>query len=356
MADLTTPSPVRISGKILKLADWPKNDRLEWLEAAASEANIFDEAQRPKWRPSTRELFERCYGGYLMWLRETDSLDATATPASRVTKKQVASFMTARRRLGNSYRTLENYAVSLRHIMRVLAPEDDWSWMLPMIEKFKRAQPKKPMSGLPSIQELFQLGFAVMVRADAPLNGTVRDRAFGFRNGLAVAMLAARPIMRRKNLAEIEIGTNLIRDAEKYRLCFSDAQMKQKKPVSVDVPAILTPCVDRYIEVYRPAIINGKADPGNALWLSHMGGPVGAKPLGNEIGDLTKAAFGQRISPHRFRHCAGTSIAIELPTNVQIVAPILGHADFKISERFYIMADEYLAHAKHDTAMTALAK
>lgn len=161
--------------------------------------------------------------------------------------------------------------------------------------------------------------------------------------------------MRRKNLGEIEIGTNLIRDAEKYQLCFSDAQMKQKKPVSIEVPPILTPQIDRYLEMYRPAIINGKGAPGNALWVSHMGGSIGAKPLGNEIGELTKAGFGRRISPHRFRHCAGTSIAIELPTNVQIVAPILGHADFKISENFYIMADAYLAHALHDRAMTALA-
>lgn len=345
-----------ITGKILKVCEWPAADRTAWIAAAEAKKGLFDEADTPEWRPSTRELFERCYGGYLMWLSEQGMLDPACDPANRVTKERVMRFMQDRKAIGNSYRTLENYGTGLRHIMRVLAPSEDWGWLLPMIEKFKKAQVKKPMTGLPSSRELFELGIAVMDRAEDPTAGTVRDRAFPYRNGLAVALLAVRPIMRRRNLGEIQIGKNLVKEAGRYVLSFPDDEMKQKTGKSVSVPEILTGYIDRYLAVYRPAIVNGKYEAGPALWLSHMGGPIHPKYLGKEITNLTQQAFGKRVSPHKFRHCAGTSIATEAPEHIHDVSTILGHAAFKVSEKFYIFADTYLAFVLHNKTLAKLAK
>jgi len=87
-----------------------------------------------------------------------------------------------------------------------------------------------------------------------------------------------------------------------------------------------------------------------------MGGPIGPKYLGNEIGNLTEQAFGKRVSPHKFRHSAGTSIATETPDHVHDVSAVLGHAGLRVSEKFYILADTYLAFMLHNKAISKLAK
>ena len=274
----------------------------------------------------------------------------------RVTKANVGAFLRDRQTIGNGYRTLENYATTLRHVMRVLAPELNWEWLLPCIEKMKGAQPKKKaISGLPTIQELFELGLALMETADKNLFGTIRDRAFMFRNGLAISMLAARAFMRRNNLASIVIGKNLIRNQNGYTLYFGKDEMKQKREASMFLPNMLTPMIDRYIDHFRPAILNGKPDPSGALWISHMQGKIGPKPLSNEIAKLTQATFGKRVSAHKFRHCTATSIAMLDPKNVLMVPTILFHANFEVSEKFYIFAEGHAAFVLLDKSLIQLA-
>jgi site-specific recombinase XerD len=194
-----------------------------------------------------------------------------------------------------------------------------------------------------------------METADKNPIGTIRDRAFMFRNGLAISILAARAFMRRKNLASIVIGKNLIRDQSGFVLQFGKDEMKQKREASMFLPNMLTPMIDRYIDYYRPGILNGKADPGGALWVSHFHEMIEPKGLANEIVKLTSAAFGKRISPHKFRHCAATSIANLDSKNILMVPTILFHSNFKISEKFYIFADSQAAFFAHDKALSRLA-
>jgi integrase/recombinase XerD len=338
------PAARPVSGKILKLQNWPPADRHIWTTASFNGVDILERQSMPNWGEATREIFQRCYGGWLQWLVETGRMCAVHTPADRVTKANVGAFLRDRQTIGNNYRTLETYATSLRHMMRVLAPELEWSWMLPCIDKMKAAQPKKKaMSDLPSIQELFELGIALMETADKDTSGTVRERAFMYRNGLAIAMLAARAFMRRKNFAGIVIGKNLIRDEIGYALYFGKDEMKQNREISMFLPKMLTPMIDRYLDFYRPALLSGKPDPGNALWISHVHKRIVPKSLSVEIAEITKAAFGKRISVHKFRHCTATSIAKLDPTNVLMVPTILFHTDFKVGEKYYIFAEAYTA-------------
>ena len=78
--------------------------------------------------------------------------------------------------------------------------------------------------------------------------------------------------------------------------------------------------------------------------------------MSNEIGEITEAAFGRRVCAHEFRHATGSSIAKEAPERVDTVATVLGHADYRTSEGYYIFADEHAAFARLDAALTSLAK
>ncbi len=343
-------------GRALPLSKWPEPDRLAWIDAQAEDDDLLG-IRRPaaRWRASTKELHSRCYGIWLAWLHSQNLLHAHEAPADRVTKARLAAYLQAEHASGNTARTLINHAVGLRHMFEALTPERDWTWMLPMIGKLKTAvTPTRNHSDLPSIRQLFELGLALTQRAECEGTGTLKQRAIVFRNGLAIAMLAARPLMRRANLASIKIGEHLSREGATYRLQFSDEEMKGRRKRGGLLPQMLTAPIERYIDLYRPALLGSKPDPDGVQFISALGRPICPHALSHEIGKVTDAVFGRRITTHEFRHAAVSSIAKEDPAHVGIVPSVLGHADYRTSEAYYVFADEHAAFQRLDRAVEAL--
>jgi integrase len=60
--------------------------------------------------------------------------------------------------------------------------------------------------------------------------------------------------------------------------------------------------------------------------------------IGHQVRQRTKAAFGAAMSPHPFRDCAATAIAIADPEHVRDIMAILGHATLATSQRHYNQA------------------
>jgi integrase len=229
--------------------------------------------------------------------------------------------------------------------------------MLPLIRKLKsKVRPTDKHHNFPSIRELFHLGMALIDRADNGQKGTLKNRALMYRNGLAITLLASRAVMRRQNLAAIRISQHLIKDGPVYRLQFTGAEMKGRRARGGPLPAILTDRVGRYMAYYRPALLGVRPDAEKALWISRLGRPIGPLELSHEIGKVTEAAFGRRICTHEFRHAAASSIAKEDPAHVGIATTILGHADYRTTEQYYIFADEYAAFKRLDEVVERLTK
>jgi hypothetical protein len=129
--------------------------------------------------------------------------------------------------LRNSARTLASHAFSLGLMFEALAPSLDWKWMLPLIRRLNKAATKtENHSDLPSIRELFELGPSLMRSVDAGRAGKITQCDIMYRNGLYIAMLAARPYMRLNNIARIKIGDHIVREGPVYRLQFSSDDMK----------------------------------------------------------------------------------------------------------------------------------
>jgi site-specific recombinase XerD len=343
-------------GHALPVSDWPKRDRHAWAEAQLGDDDLLaDRKPAADWRDSTKEQHSRCYGIWLAWLKSKGLLDEKTRPEERVTKARLAAYLRADRALGNGARTLVNHAVGLRHMFEALAPHEDWRWMLPMIERLKRAVTSvKNHSDLPSIRELFELGMTIMQRVPELDYGSPKQHAIWFRNGLATALLAARPLMRRNNLATIKIGVNLVEDGADYALCFSGDEMKGRTRRGGPVPKALTPYIKRYIQLYRPHLLLGKSGEHNVLFISAQGNPITPHNLSDEIGKTIEAFLGRRVTTHAFRHAAGSSIAKEDPDHVGIVPSILGHADYRTSEEFYIFADEMAAFNRLNNTLDQL--
>lgn len=279
------------NGRALPVSAWPEVDRRAWIEAQSEDDDLLAERKpAAHLRPSSRELYSRCYGIWLAWLKSEGLLEDDSHPEERVTRARLTTYLKAERALGNNARTLVNHAVCLDRMFEVLAPHKDWTWTMPMIHKLKSAvKSVKNHSDLPSIRELFEVGLAIMLKASEPDHGSPKQHAIWFRNGLAIALLAARSLMRRNNLATIEIGRNLVKEGSSYALHFSSDDMKGRTRRGGPVPDALTPFIDRYIEIYRPRLLLGKSGEHNMLFISRSGNPIPPHNLSDEIGKITFA-------------------------------------------------------------------
>lgn len=114
---------------------------------------------------------------------------------------------------------------------------------------------------------------------------------------------------------------------------------------------MLTTPIRLYLNIYRPRLRAIGPTSSDRLFLSSLGRPIYPKALATEIAKVTHAVFGLRITPRDFRHAAGSSIARESPAQVGITPSILGHKDFRTSERCYIWVDQYSAFRALDDAL-----
>ena len=194
---------------------------------------------------------------------------------------------------------------------------------------------------------MFAFGMLTMTAAEA---ADVADwrQALHYRDGLMIALLAARPL-RRRNFAAIEIGRQLRCSGAGYRLQFEASETKTHRPLDFPVPAPLIACLQRYISIHRPVLCGRSqtGDPTERLWVSTVGTSMDETSIYDRIVKLTRAEFGQPINPHLFRDCAATSIATETPEHVRITKEILGHGTLQASERYYNHAQSLQATGRY---------
>jgi integrase len=76
--------------------------------------------------------------------------------------------------------------------------------------------------------------------------------------------------------------------------------------------------------------------------------------LARRISDHTRQEFGRPISPHLFRDCAATSIAVDNPKHVGDASLVLGHADHKVTEKHYNHARSLEASQRHAATLARL--
>jgi site-specific recombinase XerD len=74
------------------------------------------------------------------------------------------------------------------------------------------------------------------------------------------------------------------------------------------------------------------------------------------IKNRTREAFGEPISPHLFRDCAATSVAIEDPDHVRIAANILGHHSLATTQKYYDQSQMLAAGRCYQSALGEIRK
>jgi site-specific recombinase XerD len=328
--------------RCLRIDEWPVPDRTAW-QAATTPGDILDlGGPLSSLAPRTLRGIIQSYGRWLAWHKSQDLLEDRIFPAARVRPECIADYVHDLQQRNAPY-TVRNRIRDLLVAMRAMAPDEDWSVLQrahARLHRQARSSGDKRLR-LRASSELFELGLQLMIAARQEDGLTLLKRASRFRDGLMVALLAARPL-RLQNFTALAIGRSLIPADGGWLIRIKAAETKTRRPIEVSVPSELVPWLDEYLIQHRPELVervNGRSrGPHDGLWVSQFGTHMIDKAVHRIICRVTQSAYGRPINPHLFRDSAATSIAIEDPVHVRMAANVLGHTNFTTTERHYIQA------------------
>ena len=345
----------------MPVAVWPQADQTAWAAAFVPPGLLDDRPNGSALRLPTRNALETCYARWLAWLKEVEPEALALPPEVRATRERVRAYVQALL-TQLAARTVYGYAARLKRALELLAPDADCSWMVPLLRNLeKRARKAGHTRPRPivSSKQLFAYGIGLMKQADAakPLVELRRElaadagagreddpvlQAEAYRDGLAIAFLAARPL-RLKNMLSLELGRNFLSVGSDYGVDLAAEEMKTDTPLAFPVPRQLGPYIRRYLERYRPVlaagphgVAAGHPEQADVLWLARSGQRFPVASFEAMIAKRTIDYFGIRLTPHRFRHCAATTIAENNPKEFHIIRIILGHTTSATAENSYI--------------------
>jgi hypothetical protein len=319
--------------------------------------DVFDPTGRAfRWAAATKRKVQNDYARWLRWLTHAYPQDLALPPIDRVTQVRIGQFAQAlsERQLATS---VASSLEGLWMCITVIAPASEFIWLRKLVNRMtvqaKRSRPKSVK--VRHSAELFSYGLRLMSEADARFPNSSRQSCLEFRDGLMIALLAARPI-RLRNLHMMRLGTHLIKSTTGYRLVFEPGETKQGVALYWRIPSILTLLLDRYFAVIRPFFARGlkTASRNSHCWLTLSGKQLKQSAISQRFTKLTNAVFGVPISPHHFRHCAVTSIAADDPAAFAMAPSVLGNFSFRTIETHYNQAMMFHASRRYQAIIAGL--
>ncbi len=334
--------------------DWPLADQALWQDVIAKGDILDGCGPGANWAPTTKNNTRKAYGYWLHWLGVNGLLSHPVDhPLDRIRPERIKSYITDMEE-NTAPLTRFVYILDLLRFAESASPGRDWQWFRRIKNRlWARAIPiRDKASKIRNSSDLFELGLSLMNEASGitcrynPLQAEVQ-----YRDGLMIALLAARPV-RLKNLTSITIALHLIRINDIYWLIFESEEVKNHRHIEVPAPVVLTSYINEYLNYHRPRLLSGKVS--DRLWISRFGGNLACNSLRRQIKLHTEVAFGKAITPHLFRDCAATSIAIHDPEHVWITTNILGHNTLETSQKYYDQSRMLEAGRHYQSTITSL--
>lgn len=320
------------------ISKWPSGDQTAWIRASESDPLAREgQGASSHWRATTRSFVQIGYGNWLGWLDVRHCVSPDETAAQRATVERVREYLTELTEAGLADYTRAGRLQALGDALRTMCPETPTSFIGKLAGRmFAEARPLRDLNGrLRPAREILELGYQLMHSADTDHLPGVR-RPIAFRDGLLIALWACR-MLRVANLSQMTIDGHLKRTADRHRLEFTAAEMKQRRPWGCSWPERLEHALAEYVAEYRPLLAAQSNTASKTLWLSQFGTPMPPASVAQIIKLRTTAAFGQSISSHLMRHIAATGLA-QAYTNSSIdIAAVLGHTTTDTAEKHYIL-------------------
>ena len=330
---------------------WPVADQTAWSAMFEARSPLDPDGSLAAWSSASRDLGIGAYAGWLRYCARRHPQLLEVAPEDRLEPGILGGYVAQLQKRVSSV-TTAMHVTRLYLVIRAMAPKRDWGWLQELVRRLnRRAQPsRRKSSQLRHPRELFDLGERLMRDADAAATVDLASAA-RFRNGLMIALLAARPMWPR-SLASLRLGHNLLRSGDHYQIALGSADLKTQGTFDVVWPAGLFDALERYLTVYRLRLLNGAVS--DFLWIAHDGSVLKQSYMQHSIARATRSAFDTAIYPYRFRHCAASAFAFDDPDHVEMVAALLGHTSLRTGERHYIHAQTIRAGRRHQEILTTI--
>ena len=244
--------------KCLPISLWPSADRAAW-EGAIRPGSPFEEGGiAALWSPETRRKTIAGYGRFLFWLKQRNELHETASPAERITRERLKAYLEDLRNINRGH-TIQCRIQELGDAMRALAPECDWGFIKRAAARLRgNTIPARDKRGcLLPIADVITLGSQMLKRAEENEALSEIGRAALYRDGLVLLFLAHHP-MRLRNFSSLRIGHQLIAQGPVFVLNVDASQTKARQGSQQELSERLSFAVRRYIETYRPVLLQAK--------------------------------------------------------------------------------------------------
>lgn len=322
---------------VLHFEAWPRHHQILWEAGIRPPLLPSDPCGAgAKWRQDTLDIIISAWGRYCFYLLEMGWLDPSLSPGLLFGRDRVFAYLRHLRE-HNKPSTILTRIVGLERALAVLAPELDRALLYRLISELKAHY--IPISKRERLQEsaaLIELGFALMARARASVDRKRRNAAL-YRDGLQIALLAYRPI-RLRNLSSMRIERHLKRSGRGWRVEFEGPEVKNDFPLEFDLPTALVPALDHYLDGAGPRrMLCGDRYQSNGLWVSHWWQQQDHNSIYGRLCKRTSDLFGLPITPHLFRDCAATSLALHDPEEVGLAHLILGNR-LETCQKYYNLA------------------
>lgn len=329
--------------KSLPYTAWPDVDRRAWTALFVEGDVIEGRGAGAHWAEATRRTNRAGYGRWLGWLAAQAALVPGCTPADRATPERVDAY--ARELIATvAPRTAESLLRTLKVVLKAMAPERDWRWLMAMTNRLKAWATPVDASRPPALS-LSQMFHGTLRALDRLADAAVEHRraALDYRDTLLVGVLISAPV-RRRNLGMIHIGDHLRRVGSAWRLEFAASETKTGQPVRLVLHADLGRAIGHFIEAVRPTLPG--ANETDVLWLTATGGGMAQHTIYEVVRRVTTRLFGVPINPHRFRTLAATTLAESGAGDARRAPALLGHRDPSVTETHYIRANQIEASRK----------
>jgi integrase/recombinase XerD len=318
----------------LPFSQWPAADQRLWADAMYSNDDPFCDAPGARLARATQDKYRFGWRRFLGFLAISEPLALGADPAERLMIARVRLYVSHLAET-NAPQSIAARVDELYQAARIMMPQHDWTWLKTVKARLNAAAPPRGRTG-PVITSLplIELGLQLMDRS-MPTSGTsiLMADAIRYRDGLMIALVAF-ILLRRKNLAALEIGRHLIREGDGWFVIVPRTEIKTKSSsIEVAVPELLRPYLAVYLDIVRPRML--RRPTCTALWVSPGGGALGYSAIWRIFKRHTHRELGIHIAPHDGRDAGATTWAIAAPEQIGVARDLLGHSDLRTTTRHY---------------------
>lgn len=322
----------------LRPEEWPSQDRDLWTDLFRKGHPLDGRGPLHHYRPASVATMTAAYGHWLAWVTRERSQLLSLDPIVRAQPEVIVEWLASMTHLAP--RTAAARLECLTRILRLYLPPPQ----LAPYERVQRNYRRLAATRISNRKDGRIVETTVLVEAGLRLYNLNQKAAASdvtasrtCRDALMIVLLALMP-MRRRPFAALELGRTVLRSGSGWKVVLEESDLKVGQFWESRVHEPLESLLNDYVDVVRPKLLQPGSSACNLLWLNNQGRPYEPSYLGVRIKELTTRHVGRAISPHLFRDCAATTLALSSARMARLTRSLLGHSTDRTGTRYYNQA------------------